>query len=135
MAYLWHQLTEAIPLITRGDPYIKTVTLLTIRVALVSTGAALVIGLPIGVALGTGRFRGRQALQILANISLALPPVLVGVWVLLLVLPGGVLGSFKMAFTLPAVYIAQTILALPYIDALTPAAIQGLPPGLFEQAR
>jgi tungstate transport system permease protein len=107
----------------------------TIRVALISTSAALVIGLPIGLALGIGRFRGRRALQILANASLALPPVVVGIAVLLLLLPQGAFGSLRIEFTLRAVYIVQTILALPYIIALTPAAIQGLAPGLINQAR
>ncbi len=135
MAYLWDQLKQAVPLIGHGNSYILSVTWVTIRVAIVSTLLALVIGLPIGVALGLGRFRGRRALQILANASLALPPVIVGVAVLLLLLPEGAFGSLHIAFTLSGVYVAQTILALPYIVALTPAAIQGLPPGLLAQAR
>ncbi len=88
------------------------------------------IGLPIGLALGLGRFRGRRALQILANASLALPPVLVGVFTLLLLLPESAFGR-RMSHAEGG----QTILALPYIVALTPAAIQGLPPGLLAQAR
>jgi tungstate transport system permease protein len=135
MGYLWGELRSAIPLIVHGNSYIVDVTLTTIRVALISTGCAIVIGMPIGVALGLGRFRGRRALQILANASLALPPVLVGVFVLLMLLPQGTFGSLQIEFTIKAVYVAQTILALPYIVALTPAAIQGLAPGLLAQAR
>ena len=135
MGYLWDQLRGAVPLITHGNAYILSLLWVTIRVALVSTSIAAVIGLPIGLALGLGRFRGRRALQLLANASLALPPVVAGIAVLLLVLPNGVLGSLRIEFTLRAVYIAQTVLALPYIVALTPASIQGLPPGLLTQAR
>jgi len=135
MEFLWEQLRSAIPLITTGNAYIVDVTWVTIRVAAVSTAAALVIGLPIGLMLGVGRFRGRRALHILANASLALPPVVVGVGVLLLLLPRGLFGSLQIEFTLRGVYVAQAILALPYIVALTPAAIQGLPPGLLAQAR
>lgn len=135
MGYLWNELRHAIPLIASGNAYILSVTWVTIRVALLSTAIAVVIGLPIGLALGLGRFRGRRALLVLANASLALPPVLVGVGVLLLFLPPGVFGSLHIAFTLRAVYVAQTLLALPYIVALTPAAIQGLSPGLLAQAR
>ncbi|MBV9414007.1 MAG: ABC transporter permease [Solirubrobacterales bacterium] len=135
MSYLWEQLRGAIPLIAHGDPYVMGLLWVTIRVAIVSTAAALVIGLPIGLALGLGRFRGRRALQILANVSLALPPVVVGIAVLLLLLPQGALGSLQIEFSLRAVYIVQTVLALPYVVALTPAAIQGLPPGLLAQAR
>ena len=135
MSYLWEQLRGAIPLIAHGDPYIMGLLWVTIRVALVSTAAALVIGLPLGLALGLGRFRGRRALQILANASLALPPVVVGIAVLLLLLPQGALGSLQIEFSLSALYVVQTILALPYIVALTPAAIQALAPGLVAQAR
>ena len=113
MSFIWHQLTGAIPLIAHGDPYIMSLLWVTVRVALVSTSVALVIGLPIGVALGLGRFRGRRALQILANASLALPPVVVGIAVLLLVLPQGALGSLRIEFTLRSVYTVQSILALP----------------------
>ena len=135
MAFLWDELRQAIPLITSGNDYILNLTWVTIRVAVVATTGALLIGLPIGLALGLGRFRGRRTLQILANATLALPPILGGLFVLLLTLPQGVLGGLHYAFTLNAVYIAQTLLALPYIVALTPAAIQGLPPGLLAQAR
>jgi tungstate transport system permease protein len=135
MAFLWDELRQAIPLIASGNDYIVSLTWLTIRVAVVATTGALVIGLPIGLALGLGRFRGRRTLQILANASLALPPVLGGLFVLLMLLPQGAFGGLHYAFTLNAVYIAQTLLALPYIVALTPAAIQGLSPGLLAQAR
>ena len=71
----------------------------------------------------------------LANASLALPPVLVGAFLFLLFLPQAPLGSLQLIRTRRAVFIAQTILALPYVVALTAAAIQGLPPGLLAQAR
>jgi tungstate transport system permease protein len=128
MGFLWHEVRAAIPLIFSSDDYILSVAWVTIKVALVSTAIALVIGLPIGLTIGLGRFRGRRALHILANASLALPPIIAGLVVLLLVQPAG-------AYTLSAVYVAQTVLALPYIVALTPAAIQGLPPQLIAQAR
>ncbi len=135
MGYVWDQIRGALPLIAHGDPYILGLVWVTIKVAVVSTLVALVIGLPIGAALGVGRFRGRRALQILANASLALPSVVVGIVVLILVIDRGAFGSLHIAFTLRAVYVAQTILALPFVIALTPAAIQGLAPGLLDQAR
>jgi tungstate transport system permease protein len=135
MGYLWHSLRQAIPLITSPTSGIGGLIWVTVRVAVVSTSAAVVIGVPIGLVLGLGRFRGRRALQLLANASLALPSVVVGVAVLLLLLPQAEFGSLRWEFTIKGVYVAQTILALPYVIALTPAAIQGLPPGLLAQAR
>jgi len=135
VGFIWEQFRHAIPLIVNGNSYIRSVTWVTLRVAFLSTGVALVIGLPIGMTIGLGRFRGRRILQVLANASLAVPPVLVGVGVLLLLLPEGAFGFLRIEFTLRAVYVAQTILALPYIVALSAAAVQALPAGLLGQAR
>jgi tungstate transport system permease protein len=135
VSYLWHQISSAVPLIVHGDPLLMSLLSVTARLAAVSTIAALIIGLPIGAALGLGRFRGRRALQVLANASLALPPVVVGVVLLIFILPQGPLGSLRIEFTIKAMYVAQTILALPYVVALTAAAIQGLGPGVVAQAR
>jgi tungstate transport system permease protein len=135
MGFLWGELRRAIPLIVTGNNYILSVTWVTIKVAVISTTIALIIGLPIGAAIGLGRFRGRRTLHVMANVSLALPPVVVGVVVLMLLLPQSVFGSLQIEFTLHGVYVAQTFLALPYIIALVAAAILGLPPGLLAQAR
>src|SRR5215510_8132604 len=135
MSYLWSELRSAIDLITSGNDYIWSVTGVTIRVAVISTAAAVVIGLPIGLALGLGRFRGRRTLQVLANASMGLPPVIVGLVLFLCFVPQGPLGGLQLNVTKRGVFIAQTVLALPYVVALTAAAIQGLPSGLLSQAR
>jgi tungstate transport system permease protein len=61
--------------------------------------------------------------------------VLVGIVLALLMFPRAPLGRFHLLFTLKGVYIAQTILAIPIIVALTASAVRSVPPGLFEQAR
>ncbi len=135
MNLLWQVLQRAVPLIAHGDPYLFSVIWFTIQVAAIATAAAAVIGLPIGLAIGLGRFRGRGILQILANASLALPPVVVGLFLFLLFVPQGPFGSFHLTITRRAVFIAQTVLAIPYVVALSAAAVQGLPGGLVAQAR
>ena len=135
MNLLWEVLQGAVPLIAHGDPYLFSVIWFTIQVAAIATAAATVIGLPIGVTIGLGRFRGRGILQILANASLALPPVVAGLFLFLLFVPQGPLGSLHLTITRRAVFIAQTVLALPYVVALSAAAVQGVPSGLYGQAR
>jgi tungstate transport system permease protein len=135
MHLLWEELKAAVPLIFHGNPYLLSIIWFTVQVAVVATVIAALIGLPIGLAIGLGRFRGRRALQILANASLGLPPVLAGLFLFLLFVPQGPLGSLHLMLTKKAVFIAQTVLALPYIVALSAAAVQGLPPGLLAQAR
>jgi tungstate transport system permease protein len=122
-------------MIVHGNPYLFSIIWFTIQVAVIATAIATVIGLPIGLAIGLGRFRGRRLAQGVANACLALPPVLVGVFLFLLFARHSVLGSLQLIWTRRAVFIAQTILALPWVVALTAAAVQGLPPGLLAQAR
>jgi tungstate transport system permease protein len=135
MQLLWELLRRAVALITHGDPYLFGVIGFTIEVAAVATAAATVIGLPLGVAIGLGRFRGRRAVQVLANASMALPSVLVGLLLFLAFTPAGPFGGLHLNATREGVLIAQTVLALPYVVALTAAAVQGVGAGLPAQAR
>jgi tungstate transport system permease protein len=135
MHLLWEELRAAVPLIFHGNPFLLSIISFTLQVAAIATVSATIIGVPIGLALALARFPGRRALQLLANAGLALPPVLVGLFLFFLFVPQGPLGSLHLTITRRAVFIAQTILALPYIIALTAAAVQGLPPGLLAQAR
>jgi tungstate transport system permease protein len=135
MHLIWQELQRAIPLITHGDPYLVSVIWFTIQVAAIATAVSALIGLPIGLTIGLGRFRGRRVLQIVANAGLALPPVVVGLFLFLLFIPQGPLGSLHLPITKRAVFIAQSVLALPYVIALSAAAFQGLPSGLIAQAR
>ena len=135
MRLLWEELSRAVPMIVHGNPTLLSVIWFTIQVALIATTSAAVIGLPIALAIGLGRFRGRRTLQILANASLGLPPVVAGFFLFLLFVPQGPLGGLHLNITRRGVFVAQTVLALPYVVALSAAAIQGLPPGLLGQAR
>ena len=135
MQLIWDEIRKAVPMILDGNPTLFSIIGFTLQVAVVATAVATVIGLPIGLAIGLGRFRGRQVLRVLANVSLAIPPVLVGTFLFVLFSPQALLGSLHLIYTRRVVFVAQTILALPFVVALTAAAVQGLPPGLLTQAR
>ena len=135
MALLWDILRRAVPLIFHGDRTLVSVIGFTLEVAAIATVAAALIGLPIALVIGLGRFRGRAALRVLANASLGFPPVVAGLFLFLLFVPQGPFGSLQLPLTRTAVFIAQTVLALPFVVALGAAAVEGLPPGLLHQAR
>jgi tungstate transport system permease protein len=135
VSFLWDGIRQAWHLIVSGDHTLVHLTWVTLEVAAVSTGIALVVGLPIGLALGLGRFRGRRLGLTLANAGLGLPPVLVGLVLSLLMFPQAPLGGAHLLFTLKGVFIAQTVLALPIVIALTGAAVRAVPAGLLDQAR
>lgn len=135
MQFFLEGFRQAWDLITSHNPYLYHLVWVTLKVAAYSTAAALVIGLPIGLVLGLGRFRGRGGLIVLANAGLGLPPVVVGLVLSLLMFPEAPLGRFHLLFTLRGVYIAQTCLALPVIVALTASSVADMPGGLLDQAR
>jgi tungstate transport system permease protein len=135
MALLWNELRTAVSLIAHGDPYLLQVIGFTLQVAVISTAVASMIGVPVGLVIGLGRFRGREALRILANASMGLPPVVVGLVLFLAFVPAGPLGSLHLNATRTGVLVVQSVLALPYTVALTVAAVRALPGGLSQQAR
>ena len=135
MEFIWNGIRQAADLLAHGDHDILVVVGTTLRLALCSTLLALALGLPAGLALGLGRFRGRRVGLAFANAGMGLPPVVVGLVVALLLFRGAPLGGLNLLYTLNGVILAQTLLALPLVAALTAAAVQALPAGLLEQAR
>jgi tungstate transport system permease protein len=82
--------------------------------------------LPLGTALAIWRFPGRRALVVVANALLGLPPAVVGLALYLALSRSGPLGWLGFLFTPAAMIIAQTILALPIVTALTHRAVEEL---------
>lgn len=123
-----------------SDPDLVAIALRTLRVGFESTAFATLLGIPLGCALGLGRFRGRALLLGGFNAGIRTPPVALGVLLWLLLWPdsrwgGGLLSGLGWIYTTSAVILAQTLLVLPIVIALTAAAVQRVPAGLLEQAR
>ena len=135
MEFLWDGLQQAVDLLLSGDDEVLGIVGVTLRMAFWSTLIALALGLPLGLALGLGRFHGRGAGLALANAGMGLPPVIVGLVVALLLFRGAPLGGLNLLYTLDGVILAQAVLSLPVVVALTAAAVQSLPDGLLDQAR
>ncbi|NNK92315.1 MAG: ABC transporter permease, partial [Acidimicrobiia bacterium] len=106
---------------------------LTFAVSGTATVIGATIGIPLGVALGIGTFRGRSFTQAVVNTGMAIPPVLAGLVVLLLVWRDGPGGALDLVFTPAAMITAQTLLAVPIAAAVTAAAIRSLSPDAHEQ--
>jgi tungstate transport system permease protein len=92
---------------------------LSFAVSVTATAWATVLGLPLGAALAIWDFPGRRALILGANALLGLPPVVVGLALYLMLSRSGPLGVFGLLFTPGAMVIAQAVLALPIVTALT----------------
>jgi tungstate transport system permease protein len=130
---------DGLSLIFGGDDEVVRITLQTLRIALEATLFATLLGVPLGCLVGLGRFRGRRGVQGLVNAGIRFPPVAVGQLLWIAMWPdsewgGGPLAGLGWIYTLDAVILAQTLLALPIVAALTASAVQGVPPGLLDQA-
>jgi tungstate transport system permease protein len=113
-------------LIVSGDATLYAIVWLSLAVSLSAVAIAVVIGLPLGALLALTRFRGRTALIVLLNGFMGLPPVVVGLTVFLLLSRSGPLGTFGILFTPLAMVIAQALLVVPIIAALTRQTIEDL---------
>ena len=130
MELIWQGILQAFGLLLHGDPEVFEITLLSLRVSGIATGISLLIGLPLGTWLALGRFLGRDFLLSLINTGMALPPVVVGLWVSIFLWRSGPLGDLRLIYTPTAIVIAQTIIAAPVVTGLTVAALQQIKPEL-----
>jgi tungstate transport system permease protein len=113
-------------LIASGDATLFAIVRLSLAVSLSAVAVAAVVGLPIGAVLALTHFPGRTALIVVLNGFMGLPPVVVGLTVYLLLSRSGPLGALGILFTPFAMIIAQALLVMPLIAALTRQTIEDL---------
>jgi tungstate transport system permease protein len=111
-------IVAALSLIGEANPELLGIVVLSLRISLSAAIIALLIGAPFGAWLAIARFPGRQAVIVLTNALLGLPPVVVGLALYLLLSRSGPLGSAGLLFTPTAMVIAQMLLATPIVVAL-----------------
>jgi tungstate transport system permease protein len=117
---------SALQLVLSGDPALLAIVRLSLVVSLCAAVLAALIGLPFGALVALTRFPGREAMIVVLNALMGLPPVVVGLAVYLLLSRSGPLGSWGLLFTPQAMIIAQTILIAPIIAALSRQTIEDL---------
>ena len=112
-------LATAWALLVGLDATLLSIVARSLAVSACACALACAIGLPLGGWLGVRRFRGRALVLALLNTSLALPSVVVGLVVVLLLSRSGPLGFLGWLFSFKAMVLAQTVLVLPVVVALT----------------
>ncbi|MFZ2199016.1 MAG: ABC transporter permease [Thermodesulfovibrionales bacterium] len=119
---------QAAALILSFDKELLSIIFLSLRVSCTALLIATLIGLPLAALLGLKRFRLRGAIISILHTFMGLPPVVVGLLVYLLLSRSGPLGFLALLYTPSAMIIAQSILALPIVAALSHSAIVGVNP-------
>ena len=125
----------AIALLVTLDGDLMAIVGLSLLVSLSAVFLAAMVGLPLGAAVAACRFPGRQAVRVLLNALLGIPPVVIGLIVYLLLSRAGPLGALGLLFTPTAMIIAQWLLVTPIIAALTQQTVSDLHDEYDEQLR
>ncbi|WP_417433494.1 ABC transporter permease [Kiloniella sp.] len=123
---LWQAFFKAISLVITLDDRLLEIVFLSLRLSLSAVGIALLIALPFGAVLALTKFPGRKILVIIINVFMGLPPVVVGLFVYLLLSRSGPFGVFGLLFTPTAMIIAQVILVVPIVTAITRQVLEEL---------
>jgi tungstate transport system permease protein len=116
----------ALQLVLTGDPGLFAIVQLSLLVSLSAVLCAALVGVPFGALLALMRFPGREAIIVILNALMGLPPVVAGLAIFLLLSRSGPLGSWGILFTPQAMVIAQTVLVAPIIAALTRQTVEDL---------
>ncbi|MDH5708934.1 MAG: ABC transporter permease [Hylemonella sp.] len=125
----------ALQLISRGDTELQAIVVRSLGVSITSCLIACGFGLMLGAWLGVARFRGRDALLTGLNTLLAVPSVVVGLLVYLLLSRSGPLGFLGWLYSFQAMVLAQSLLVLPIATALTRQIVEDAEAASGEQLR
>ena len=123
MDLLIDSFVSAILLVFSLDPEMVTIIGVSLKVSLCSTLVAGLMGVPLGFAIAFGEFSGKRMVITVLNTLLALPTVVIGLFVYAFISRRGVFGLFDLLYTQKAIIIGQIILIIPVVTALTIAAI------------
>jgi tungstate transport system permease protein len=130
MEWIWEGIIQAFQILWTRNPEVLQITWLSLKISGTATLLSLLVGLPTGTGLALGRFRTRKFWLSLINTGMALPPVVVGLMVSILLWRSGPLGELRLMYTPTAIVLAQFIIAMPIVTGLTVAALQQLDPRL-----
>ena len=134
MDFLSESLRAALAMVLAADREVVH----AVWTSLYTSGCAIVlaalIGIPVGSALGLGRFAGRRAVVTGLNTLMALPTVVIGLVLYGLLSRQGPLGAWGLLFTPAAMIIGQTVLAAPIVANYTLAAVAGADPRIMTTA-
>jgi len=116
----------ALYLLASVDADMIEIIALSLEVSLTAVFISALIGMPLGAALALYRPPLRRLMIIILNAAMGLPPVVVGLVVYLMLSRSGPLGLLELLYSPTAMIIAQVILILPIIAALTRQIVEDL---------
>ena len=128
MDVIWDALGDAFNLLFSGDAETFEIIALSLRISLTATVIAFALGLPLGMLLAFGRFRGRRLALATVHTGMGMPPVVVGLIVTVALWRSGPFGGLDMLYTPSAMIVAQAAIGTPLVAGISAAALQQIDP-------
>ena len=123
MQFLLDSFYSALLLLWSVDPQLVEIVSVSLKVSSSSTLIASIVGVPAGFLIAFREFPGKRLLITILNTLLALPTVVVGLFVYAFISRRGILGVLDLLYTQKAMIIGQVILIIPIITVFTISAI------------
>jgi len=123
MELLLSSFASAILLVWSLDPELLLIVKVSLKVSCVATVIAALAGIPLGFVIAFAEVPGKRVILVLLNTLLALPTVVIGLFVYAFISRRGIFGPLDLLYTQGAMVIGQVILIVPVITSLTIAAI------------
>jgi tungstate transport system permease protein len=123
-------IVKAFQLLFALNPEVLGITLLSLEVSGAATFTSVLIGISCGIVVALNQFPGKRFIVSVVNTGMGLPPVVVGLFVMIFLWRNGPFGFLEILYTPTAMIIAQAVIATPIVMGITIAAIQNLPPKL-----
>lgn len=130
-----HRLSGGFRVMPFNSDSVQSILLLSLRVSGTATLISALLGVPLGTWIGLSRSKWRWILTSFVHTGMALPPVVAGLFLYVLLSRSGPLGAFGWLFTPRAMIAAQICLAFPFVVGITMSAVSAVPEELAVQLR
>ena len=129
MEFLVDSFLSSATLIGSMDPELLEVVGLSLKLSCISTFLASIVGIPAGFFIAFREFHGKRFLITILNTLLALPTVVVGLFVYAFLSRRGIFGPWDLLYTQKAIIIGQVILIIPLVTTFTISAFSRITTG------
>jgi tungstate transport system permease protein len=124
--YIIKGFRDAFQIVLRFDGEFISIVVLSLKISIISTLIACIIGIPVSLFIGTTEFRGKRMITTIMNTLMSIPTVVIGLLLYSLLSRKGPMGGAGLLFTPVAIIIGQSILAFPIVSAISLGGIKSL---------
>lgn len=133
MGFILEGFKKGLSLIFTANPEVLAIVKLSLMVSLLATAVSVLIGVPLGSIIALKKFPFKKIVISLVNTGMGLPPVVVGLFVMLFLSRNGPLSFLGWLYTPMGMILAQIIIAVPVVTGLSMSAMQSVNPKFYQQ--